>query len=605
MKKIKNNILIIGCLSFLALTSCDEYEAVPIERFTMDYVFSPTDSLGTNAFKYLNAIYYAMPSGHNGVGGDYLDAASDDAVSSEIAENDIQRLAAGQYTAASRVGAGSDIPNRIIGNMDWKGYYTAIRQAITFVNHIDEVPLMLTFRNKAGDTIPMTRAWKAEARFLKALFYFELVKRYGGVPILRDDAPYELGEDMELPRNTFEYCVNYIVSELDAIKDSLRTTPVENPAADDHVVTQGAAMALKSRVLLYAASPLYNERPIETGNELIGYAQYDANRWKIAADAARSFIDTYNKTTPVTYGLNTLNTASTNGFTHLFLNNYASNNLEIIFYRQGSRNSNIERNNGPIGFSGTNQSSGRTSPTQNLVDAFPMKDGKAINDPESEYAYDPYSQQMYVNRDPRLKFTVMHNGARWMQTDLETFVKGVNNPTQSVQTTKTSYYLRKFMGSFEEIRDYSDQLHLWIMFRYAEILLNFAEAQNEYAGATDEVYDAVIALRKRVRIDAGDDQLYGLKANMTKEEMRQAIRNERRIEMAFEEQRYWDIRRWRIAEEVFAAPLYGLTITKIGGSLNFVRTPVAEYSFEKKRYFYPIPYSEVIKNRNMVQNPEW
>lgn len=599
MKKIVH-LAILGCISVWALTSCDEYEAVPIERFTLDYVFSPTDSMGVNAMKYLNSIYYAMPNGHNRIGGDYLDAASDDAVSSAISENDIQRLAAGQYTASSRVGAGSDIPNRITGNMDWGGYYTAIRQSITFVNHIDEVPLMLTFKNNAGETIPMTRAWKAEARFLKALFYFELVKRYGGVPILNDDRTAELNDDLELPRNTFEYCINYIVSELDAIKDSLRTVPLENPAADGHVVTQGTAMALKSRVLLYAASPLYNERPIENGNELTGYAHYDAERWKTAADAARAFIDEYN---PQIYALNT---NSINGFVHLFLNDYAgTNNPEIIFFRQGSRNTEIEKNNGPIGFSGTNQSNGRTSPTQNLVDAFPMKDGKAINDPTSKYTYDPYSQQMYENRDPRLNFTVLHNGSRWLQTDLETFLRGVNNPAQSAQTTKTSYYLRKFMGQFDEVKDYSEQLHVWIMFRYAEILLNFAEAQNEYAGASPEVYDAIIALRKRAGIEAGNEQRYGLKAGMTKAEMRQTIQNERRIEMAFEEQRYWDIRRWRSAEELFAAPLYGLTITKNAGSLNFSRTPVVAYSFEKKRYFYPIPYSEVIKNKNMIQNPEW
>ncbi|MDR3185189.1 MAG: RagB/SusD family nutrient uptake outer membrane protein [Prevotellaceae bacterium] len=594
MKSIKYST-IIGCLFVLATTSCDEYEAVPIERFTDDYVFSTTDSLGRNAEKYLNAIYYALQNGHNCVGGDYLDAASDDAISSAISENDIQRLAGGQYTAANRVGAGRNVPNRITGNMDWGGYYTAIRQAITFINNIDKVPLMMSFTNANGLKAPMNRAWKSEARFLKAYFYFELVKRYGGVPILRDDAPYELGEDMELPRNTFEYCINYIVTELDAIKDRLRTVNTLNPASEAHVITDGAVMALKSRVLLYAASPLFNEHPIEPGNELVGYAGYDRQRWKDAADAARWFIDTYQ-------GIYELSLADP-PFASVFLDYYTSSNKEIIFAQQGDKNKSVEQNNGPIGFTGNNQSNGRTSPTQNLVDAFPMKDGKAIDDPSSAYSYS--TQNMYANRDPRLQYTVMYNGSRWLKTTLETYLKGKNNPDQSAQTTKTGYYLRKFMGSFEESDNYDDALHLWVMFRYAEILLNFAEAENEYSGPTPEVYKAITDLRSRAKIDPGADQLYGLKASMSKEEMREVIRNERRIEMAFEEQRYWDIRRWRIAEDIFARPLYGLQITKSSNILNYERIQVAEYSFENKRYFYPIPYSEVIKNRNMKQNPGW
>jgi hypothetical protein len=263
----------------------------------------------------------------------------------------------------------------------------------------------------------------------------------------------------------------------------------------------------------------------------------------------------------------------------------------------------VEQNNGPIGFTGNNQSRGRTSPTQNLVDAFPMKDGKAIDDPSSAYSYS--TQNMYANRDPRLEYTVMHNGSRWLKKSLETSITGKNNPDHSAQTTKTSYYLRKFMGSFEESDNYDDVLHLWIMFRYAEILLNFAEAENEYAGPTPEVYKAITDLRSRAGIEPGADNLYGLKANMSAAEMREVIRNERRIEMAFEEQRYWDIRRWRMAEDIFAGPLYGLQITKSSNVLNYERIQVAEYSFENKRYFYPIPYSEVIKNSNMKQNPGW
>lgn len=166
--------------------------------------------------------------------------------------------------------------------------------------------------------------------------------------------------------------------------------------------------------------------------------------------------------------------------------------------------------------------------------------------------------------------------------------------------------MRKFMGKFENQNDYQDVRHDWIMFRYAEILLNFAEAENEFSGPNNEVYQVLFQLRERAGIEAGDDNRYGLSAGMSKEEMREVIHNERRIEMAFEEQRYWDIRRWKKAEEIYTQPVYGLEISQAGGVKNYnvvtVRPPA---SFDEHRYLYPIPYSEVVKNSNMVQNPGW
>ena len=578
-----NKYFIFGLLSIgLTFSSCDDYEDLPIEQYTIDYVFSTTDSMGVNAKGELDAIYAIMYNGHNRVGGDYLDAASDDALSSSLTESNTMRLYSGQFS-----------PTNMVGNeMDWGKYYAGIRKANRFINNIDIVPLMNTFDNNVDTDIPLNRAWKAEARFLKAYFYFELVKRYGGVPMV-SDIPYELGDDLEIPRNTFEDCIDYIVSELEVIKDSLRSIPIANVNSDGHVVTQEAAMALKSRVLLYAASPLFNENPIEAANPLVGYTEYDAERWKEAADAAKSFMDAYSRI----FALNM-------NFNNIFLSDYGlNNNREIIFFRQGSRNREVESTNGPVGFSGNNLGMGRTSPTQNLIDAFPMRDGKAINDPTSKYVYSPAT--MYQNRDLRLDLTVLHNGSRWLNATLETFEGGVNNPVGATQKTKTSYYLRKFMGNFESQANYSETLHTWVMFRYAEILLNYAEAQNEYEGPSDAVYQAIKDIRSRARIEAGTDRMYGLKANMDKDEMRAVIQNERRIELAFEEQRYWDIRRWKIAEAVFSKPLQGLSIIKDGSIMTYNVVNVATTTFDPKRYLYPIPHSEVVKNSNMVQNPNW
>lgn len=572
MKFNKYILLLSLALTGAVFTGCQEdYEAVPLEQFTEDFVFSNTDSLGVQAKRYLNAVYYFLPNGHNRVWADYLDAATDDAVSSAITENDVTRLARGQYTAQSTLGS----------EMNWGRYYQGIRMATTFINNIDVVPLMETF----NDGQPLNSAWKSEARFVRAYLYFQLVKRFGGVPLLGDEAP-TLEDDLELPRNSVEECVDFIVTELDDIRDSLRIMPISDLNSNGHVVTREAAMALKSRVLLYAASPLFNGGNIDRANPLTGYPSADPIRWKDAADAAKYFIDSYSFFDLLPE------------YKDIFI---TSANSEIIFHRQGGNNREIETRNGPVGFIGVNLGDGRTSPSQNLVDAFPMKNGKAISDPTS--GYDPAN--MYVNRDPRLKATILHNGATWLTEVLETFDGGVNNPTGSVQKTKTSYYLRKFMGNFENENEYSDTRHDWIMFRYAEILLNYAEAQNEFAGPSPEIYQVLIDIRNRAGIEPGDDGLYGLKAGMTKEEMRAAIHNERRIEFAFEEHRYYDLRRWKEAETVMNQPIRGLQIVKSGNNFNFREIVVFEPSFDQRQYLYPIPYDEVVKNRNMIQNPGW
>ena len=566
-------ILFTGILA-LALGACStDYETVPVEQFTQEFVFSETDSIGEKAKEFLNNIYSSMQNGHNRVGGDYLDAATDDAISSSLTQNDVFNLAMGNYNSM----------NRIASDMEWGEYYRTFREVNTFVNNIDRVPLIMTYNGGQK----MNKAWKAEARFLRAYHYFNLLKRYGGVPIV-PETPFILGDNVELPRSTFSECVEYIVDELDEIKDSLRTRPVDNPQSDAHVVTKGAALALKSRVLLYAASPLFNGGNIDAQNELTGYTDYSQQRWARAADAAMEFIDElpYYQLSP--------------NFGNVFIE---EGNPEVIFFRQGGRGRGVELTNAPIGYSAPNDADGRTSPTQNLVDAFPMLDGKPITDNTSIYTYS--FQDQYRNRDPRLKLTVLHNNSLWLNADVETFLGGKDNPNAAIQKTKTSYYMRKFMGFFENVDDYTDVRHDWVIFRYAEILLNYAEALNEASGPTDAVYDAIKQLRARAGIDPGADSMYGLETGISADEMREIIQNERRIEMAFEEHRYWDLRRWKLASEVYNNPLNGLLITRSAGTLNYNLQEVLQPSFQENRYFYPIPYSEVVKNSNMIQNPGW
>ena len=572
-------------LLLTAVACTDSYQGTPVNMFTEDYLFSRTDSNGVVARQFLNRIYWYMRNGHNGVNGDYLDAASDDALSVNSGDPDVYKLAVGRYSASST------IPSDMI----WTDPYGLIRRVNILLNGIDVVPFNTTYIDALGNARPLNVSMKAEARFLRAYFYFELMKRYGGIPIIGDKV-YDLNENIELPRSTFEQTVKYIVSELDAIKDDLRSLPLPDAAANAHVVTTQAAQALKIRVLLYAASPLFNEKPVESGNELVGYATYDRERWKTAADAARSFMNAYG-TDGGPLGLDP-------NFKDVFTNWYDNTiHKEMIFFRENDSNTSIETANGPLGLSGAKQGNGRTNPTQNLVDAFLMKDGYFINEEGSAYEYDP--QHPYDNRDPRLEYTIIHNGTNWLNNTMQTWQGGANNPLGSSYSL-TSYYMRKFMGNFESGSEYQATLHNWVMFRYAEILLNFAEAENEYLSSpSQDVYDAIIALRKRAGIEAGNDNLYGLRDDMSQADMRKVIQNERRIELAFEEHRYWDIRRWRLAEMIYAQPVKGMFITTSLTGTTYIPQDVLTVDWDNKRYLYPIPYSEVIKNKNMVQNPNW
>lgn len=598
MKKYKGIIIATACIAAL-FSACKKYETFPVDQININSVFDPNDSLGTNAYRFLNTTYAFLRNGHNAISGDYLDAASDDAIpSGSSSSNIVTKLSNGGYNSGTFADA-------IAGSNDnvWANDYAGIRSATIFITNIGVVPVLdAKFPNGQinGNGISTRYIWQSEARFLRAWFYFDLLKRYGGVPLLGNKV-YGINDNLALPRNSFEQCVNYIVSECDAIKDSLYTAPLNTTTLYGRV-TKGAALALKARVLLYAASPLYNGSNVDPANPLTGYlGAADPNKWVLAANAAQDVRNLNAYSLDTTGGL-----AGGPGFRDIFL---TQNNPEIIMIRQGNNNTNVETQNAPVGFP-TAHATGNTSPTQDLVDAFPMQNGMSIS--TSGSGYDP--QNPYKGRDPRLQNSIFYNGHVWLSTAVQTYEGGQSKPNNGQQETLTGYYMRKFMGNSEAQLVFANHPEDWVMFRYAEVLLNYDEAENEVAGPTQQIYLDLIALRQRAGIAAGNGT-YGLPAPGTagKDSMRTVIRNERRIEMAFEEQRYFDIRRWKIAGDGIAVmnkPRMGVIINQSFGLLNYNYGPVDPQlypvnSFTTKRYFYPIPYDEVVKNPNMKQNPGW
>ena len=542
-------------ISFLTISCKKTYESVPLNLLTEDYIWDKSDSNGTYASQYLTSIYARLPLTYNRIGQDFIDAASDDAVSSQVSISPAEIMATGGIT--------------VFSNPDdsWAADYTGIRMCTNFLQNFGLVPLKNPDEKKS---------WFGEARVMRALFYWELVRRYGGVPIIGDSIK-GLKDNIELPRSSFNDCIAYIVDECDRANDSLRSDPVD----DLHLgrFSKASALALKTRVLLFAASPLYNEKA--NGNALNGYASYDKSRWQLAAAAAKQLMD---------LNIYTLEPV----FKNIFINQRSS---EVIFAHLNVPNTSIETINGPVGFSSA-PGSGNTSPTQELADVFEMSNGKAISDPASGYD----ATKPYTHRDPRFAATLLFNGAKWLNTSLETFDGGTSKPGGSLTQTKTGFYLRKFMGNFEDQTSYANQYHDYIFFRYAEVLLNFAEAQNEFSGPDADVYSAIESIRRRAGLSP-----YNLPVDLSQDLMREMIHNERRRELAFEEHRFWDIRRWKIAEQVYNKPLHGTQIIKNSiGQLSYNLREVLTTAFDaSKMYFYPIPYNEVVSNKNMIQNPGW
>ena len=566
-KKLYASLLLL--VLSMSWTACERVETEPRDWIKEDLVWDQQDKNATLAVFFLNDIYNYIPNGFNRIGrannannGDFLDTGAGDAIPSRT------NRAVEYYTNGII---------SVVNNPDpyWGNSYAGIRRVNIFLANIDKVPA----------TPASIATWKAEARYIRAHLYFELLKRYGGVPLIADKV-FTIEDNLSLPRNTFEECVNYIKTECDAIKGSLTPEPVSDNNWGR--IPRGAAIALKSRLLLYAASPLFNGGGVSTNpslKTLNGYASYDVARWQSALDAANELINLNYYALQASYN-------------NIFV---VKKNTEIILAKQVANNTDIESFNAPIGYGSPAASQGLTSPTQNLVDAFPMNNGLDITNPLSGYS----AQAPYLNRDPRLALTVFFNGQTWLRRNVETFEGGKDKPGGNLVQTRTGYYLRKFMADFATNTTYTNQSHNFPIFRYAEILLNAAEALNEL-DKTEDAVKRVIDIRKRAGIKAGTDNRYGIKAAISKDELRTLIQNERRIELAFEEHRFWDLRRWKIGESALSGALMGMRITtKTDGTFNYAPVQVGNMVFSKKLYYMPLPYDETLKNPSLIQNEGW
>jgi hypothetical protein len=561
--QVKKRKYILALIVFF-FSSCNFFDFDETSALTEDMVFK---GIGPQR-NFLFNIYSYLPRVDNYIGESLLDCATDDA---EYINDfsPIQRFNTGNITVSF--------------NPDdkWSYYYTGIQKCNKFlenatVESYDDYKNNLNPEKDGAEYYPTLlknlQYLRAEARFLRAFFYFELIKRYGGVPIItRSDSIDFEAKSFHLSRNTFSECVEFIVVELNNIIPELpyKHDTSEGLQGQTGRATYGAAMALKSRVLLYAASPLFNP-------------ENDVELWKKAAEAAASLLKEKQYSLEPNYST-------------LFL---IYNSPELILERRMPNSNTFERANFPIGYDGGNTG---TCPSQNLVDAYEMKStGLPISAEGSGYNPD----NPYWGRDLRLQETILFNRSNWVGREVQIWDGGLDGPPIQ-NATKTGYYLKKYLNPNVKIGSGQNitQRHTWYLFRLGEIYLNFAEAMNEAYGPDVRVYDmtardAVNAIRKRAKMPE-------FPTGMSKEDFRKKLKNERRVELAFEGHRFWDVRRWGDGNKTFNADLRGMVIEKISTTqYKYTEKVVEKRVFEDKFNLYPIPYSEVVKS-NLEQNPGW
>ncbi|MEA5257822.1 RagB/SusD family nutrient uptake outer membrane protein [Arcicella aquatica] len=473
----------------------------------------------------------------------------------------------------------------------------------------------------------------AQAYFFRAWRYFELVKLYGGVPLVltpQDAVGQEARDASFIPRNTTTQCYNRIAADLDTAMKYLPTV-WQSPSANWGRVTRGAAAALKGRVLLYAASPQFNP------NDVVSKWQtaYDINKQAydiLTASGSKLFAD-YGKMwfSEITGGVGNSEA--------VFITGYNTSPGD-----QQKRNNGWEASTRPKYSTGSG--GGSNIPSWDLVKAYPMKDGKK---PGASTKYTYSDQLFYKDRDPRFEKTIAYNGSTWPMTNvtnnrLWTYQQYDANAKKYVSVenggtngSNTGFYCRKALQTSDvaaSTLDASSTIYSgtdWMEIRFAEVLLNLAEAATG-VGRLDEAYTQLKVIRARAGIEAGTDGLYGLKANMTRAEMFTAILDERQIEFAFEGKRFWDLRRWKLIEKTlngtkgtkvvialkttgvpsdFAATRDGLKLDDIYTNYFTVTiTPNAlmtrnAIAWKPEYYYFAIPQAAINNNPLIIQNNTW
>lgn len=525
-------IIFISLIVLGAGCKKDFLNSEPLDKYSDAAVFADSTLAGL----FLNNLYASVPTQY---GGTMTDALTDELYSS------------GNLSVYQNTFLASSTPFNI--QNPYNDSYISIRRCNTYIENVDRLPASNALKNRTKD----------EARFIRALQYSYLLNYFGPVPLITK--AQKLDENLNVPRNAYDDVVKFIVAEMDDINNR-KFLSYKYTGNNVGRVTLGAALALKSRVLLYAAS--YN------------------NNWKAAYDAAKAVIDMADQ---AGYGLFP-------NYETLF-HGANDNNMEVIFdhqYKQNFQGYHVHHFNLPWGLT-TPGPTALNQPTQNIVNEYEMTNGKMIAESGSNFD----AAHPYANRDPRLTASVFYDGSVWKGITVDLKPGSDFNPSFAALTT--GYALRKMQDPafdpFNSATSYGGGQN-YILFRYAEILLNYAEAAF-HIGQTDEARIYVNKLRTRQSV--GMPEIAPGSITLEK------IMHERTVELAFEGTRLWDIRRWKLGPQLLGTPLKGINITQTGtGPRVYTEFNAVQRNFTDRLYLFPIYQTETEKNPSLLpNNPGW
>ena len=582
-------------LALAGFTSCDTdvLEQTPLNKYSESQVWQDPALAQT----FVNNIYVGIPSPfHTIMMANLVDEAqmnadweTANATKSQITPSYLGVFDNGFWVSHQRL-------------ITWDNTYKNIRACNLFLEKIEGVPF---------DDAQAKDKMTGEVLFLRAYFYHQLVSLYGGVPLITQS--YTLSDDFTVARESYEKCISFITTELDKAAALLPVT------GDKARATKGAALSLKSRVLLYAASDLYNSNAAwaagYANKDLVSYTGGDRTaRWQAAKAAAKAVIDlgTYNLfggESPAT------GDEATKNYAGLFLNN--GNNEDIFLqFNDNLRATNWDAPNVGL-FTGPNgwHNWGESSPTGQFVDRFEMADGTPFDWNNASHKANPYQ-----GRDPRFYASVLHEGAQWRPRPADvraadplgivqvgnyrkadgSIVPGLDTrkgPIEDWNGSYTGYYLRKFVDPNID-HQYNKQTYPFRRFRYAEVLLNYAEACLGL-GQDDEARTYINKVRARAGMPPVTESGTALLRR---------YRNERSVELGYEEHRFFDVRRWMIADQAYINA-NGVSVAGNMGADGAIsnRTysvvKIQDREWNPRFYFLPIELDEMNRNAKLIQNP--
>ena len=568
--KIKN-ILSLAAAAFVLASCADKMGYKEYSVYDEDYV----KTTFARAAGLVTSVYNDLDYDFGNYSGAMLSSATDESVYSH-AGNAIEKFYDGGWSATNNNDASL-----------WTKCWRGISYANLFLDKFKDE----TFEEYLTDLdykaeLHQYQNLQYEARFLRAYYYFLLVRSFGGVPLI--NSYMEADEANKQPRVNSDEIFQFINQECTAIQDvivedysNLGNLQLKSKNETGRV-NNLCVLALKARAALYYASPLFNTNS-------------DKNRWQQAAQANKELID----------ACRNRGMKLSKDYSSLFQKDNWQNSEECIFVRRIVAKSNsFEKYNFPIGLE---NAGGGNCPTQNLVDAYEMTNGLPITDPNS--GYDP--QNPYAGRDARLAMTVAVNGEQWPNNVLETFVGGANGQPIAYATT-TGYYLKKYVNKSLTIGalNATSEQHHWVTFRLAEFYLNYAEAMLNLTGSGYETASglnmtAAQALNT-VRTRAGQPNIA---TDLTASQFEERLENERFVELAFEGHRFYDLRRWKKAGEQKYRTIKSMQITKNADG-SFTYTPQSDSQtrsyWDDKMLLFPIAQSEILKSGGVLtQNEGW